>query len=67
MIIPIESQVNLQIYIKVTKHLLLIYTSVLSKVVYSMNNHLKNIANVKNGGSLLIQCVIHHEVNYNQL
>lgn len=55
MIIPIESQVNLQIYIKVTKHLLLIYTSVLGKVVYSMNNHLKNIANVKNGAMINVE------------
>lgn len=55
LIIPIESQVNLQIYIKVTKHLLLIYTSVLDKVVYSMNNHLKNIANVKNGAMINVE------------
>lgn len=56
MIIPIESQANLEIYIKVTKHLLLIYTSVLGKeVVYSMNNHLKNITNVKNGAMVNVE------------
>lgn len=66
MIIPIESRANVPIYIKVTKHLLLIYTSVPGKeVMYSMNRYLKNITNVKNGKrrSLLIQYVIHHDHN----
>lgn len=56
MIIPIGSQANVEIYIKVTKHLLLVHTFVLGKeAMYSMNDRLKNITNVKNGAMVNVE------------